>query len=49
MDILIYRTHRRGENLSHQGQPADGVYFIEHGCVSLIDPRARHREPVVLR
>jgi CRP-like cAMP-binding protein len=49
LDRLIYRTHQRGENFFHQGQPADRVYFIERGRVSLIDPRARHREPIVLR
>jgi CRP-like cAMP-binding protein len=45
---LIYKVHRRGERFFHEGELAHRVFFIEHGRVSLIDPRARHREPLVL-
>ena len=47
-DELIYKVHRRGEKLFHQGEPATRIFFIEHGRVSLVDPRAYHQEPAVL-
>lgn len=49
LDRLVYKLHRRGETLFHEGTPASRLFLIERGQVSLIDPLTRHRDPVVLR
>jgi CRP-like cAMP-binding protein len=49
MDRLIHKVHRRGEHFFHQGEPASRMFFIEQGRVTLIDPGARHREPLFLQ
>ncbi len=35
---LTRRTFRRGETLFHQGRPADHLYIVDHGEVTLVDP-----------
>jgi len=46
---LVYRRFRRGETLFHQGDPADRLFILEHGQVSLIDPRKKARLPLQLK
>lgn len=42
LDRLIYKVHRRGENLFHQDEPASRMFFIERGRASLIDPLGQY-------
>jgi CRP-like cAMP-binding protein len=46
---LAYRQFRRGETLFHQGDPADRMFILDHGQVSLIDSRRKARLPLQLQ
>ncbi|MCG6969917.1 MAG: cyclic nucleotide-binding domain-containing protein [Gammaproteobacteria bacterium] len=35
---LVYKTYRRGESFYHKDEPADRMFVIERGEVSLLDP-----------
>jgi CRP-like cAMP-binding protein len=46
---LVYKNYRRGETLLHQGAPADLLFILEHGQVSLVDTRKPASFPLRLK
>jgi CRP-like cAMP-binding protein len=46
---LIYKTYRRGSSFFHRGDPAERLFLIDEGLVSIVDPVASHREVIRLR
>ena len=45
---ILFKRHQRGEALFQPGDQADRLYTIEHGEVSLLDPRRRGEKPSYL-
>lgn len=47
-DSLLHKRVARGHAFFHQGEPADRLFIIDQGEVSLIDPRDPARGPALL-
>nr|MBS0021076.1 cyclic nucleotide-binding domain-containing protein [Gammaproteobacteria bacterium] len=45
---ILFKRHQRGETFFYPGDPADRLYIIERGEVSLLDPRRRGEKPTYL-
>lgn len=45
---ILFKRHQRGETFFHPGDHADRLYIIEHGEVSLLDPRRHGEKPTYL-
>ncbi len=45
---ILFKRHQRGETFFHPGNQADRLYIIEHGEVSLLDPRRPGEKPTYL-
>lgn len=45
---ILFKRYQRGETFFHPGEPADRLYIIERGEVSLLDPRQRGDTPTYL-
>jgi CRP-like cAMP-binding protein len=46
---LIYKTYRRGSSFFHRGEPAERLFLIDQGQVSIVDPLASHGEVTQLQ
>jgi CRP-like cAMP-binding protein len=46
---LFFKKHAPGHTFFHQGEPAERMYIVERGIVTLIDPQDRGRRPVTVR
>jgi CRP-like cAMP-binding protein len=46
---LLYKRHRRGDTFFLKGDPADRLYVLDEGEVSLVDPADLVRRPELVR